>query len=57
MAKSSCDGFARLQNESRIPATTRQQWCSVLKMDPLEAIDVWEEICHPIMVANRETPR
>ncbi len=56
MAKNSSDGLARLQNESRIPATTWRQWCNLLKMDPLEAIDVWEEICHPIMVANRKTP-
>ena len=56
MAKSSSDGLARLQNESRIPATTWRQWCNLLKMDPLEAIDVWEEICHPIMVANGKTP-
>ena len=56
MAKNLTDGLARLQIESRIPATTWRQWCTMLKMDPLDAIEVWEEICHPIMVANRKVP-
>ena len=56
MGKSMSDGLARLQNESRIPASTWRQWCSVLKMEPEEAIDVWEEICHPITVATRKVP-
>ena len=54
MAKTVSDGLARLQNESRIPAPTWRQWCNLLKMDSVDAIDVWEEICHPIMIANRK---
>ena len=54
--KSLSDGLARLQNESRIPATTWRQWCNLLEMHPDDAIDVWEEICHPIMIANRRVP-
>ena len=56
MGKSLSDGLARLQNESRIPATTWRQWCNLLEMHPDDAIDVWEEICHPIMIANRKVP-
>ncbi|MDA0335049.1 MAG: hypothetical protein O2782_07800, partial [bacterium] len=56
MGKSLSDGLARLQNESRIPATTWRQWCNLLEMHPDDAIDVWEEICHPIMIANRRVP-
>jgi hypothetical protein len=56
MSKTATDGLARLQNESRIPASTWRQWCNLLKMDSVEAIDVWEEICHPIMIANRKVP-
>lgn len=56
MGKSVSDGLARLQNESRIPATTWRQWCTLLEMHPEDAIDVWEEICHPITIANRRVP-
>ena len=56
MAKTLSDGLARLQNESRIPASTWRKWCNMLGMEPLEAIDVWEEICHPIMIANSRVP-
>ena len=56
MSKTESDGLARLQSESRIPANTWRQWCKILQMDPTEAIDVWEEICHPITVANRKVP-
>ena len=50
------DDFSRLQNQSRIPATTWREWCNLLKLDPIDAVDVWEEICHPIMVATRKIP-
>lgn len=56
MSKTRSDGLARLQNESRIPASTWRNWCTLLKMDPTEAVDVWEEICHPIMIATRKVP-
>ena len=50
------DDFSRLQNQSRIPATTWRHWCNLLKLDPIDAVDVLEEICHPIMVATRKIP-
>ena len=56
MAKALSDGLSRLQNESRIPTSTWRQWCDMLKLEPIEAVDVWEEVCHPIMVANRKVP-
>ena len=56
MAKTVSDGLARLQNESRTPASTWRQWCNLLQMDSVDAIDVWGEICHPIMIANRTLP-
>ncbi|MEW6752363.1 MAG: hypothetical protein AB1505_15470, partial [Candidatus Latescibacterota bacterium] len=56
MADLASDGLARLQSQSRIPANTWRQWCAVLKLDPHDAVDVWEEICHPLMVATRRVP-
>jgi hypothetical protein len=56
MAKKSSDGLARIQDESRTPATTWRHWCTLLKMDPLEALGVWKEICHPITLAIGKTP-
>jgi len=50
------DDLSRLQSQSHIPATTWRQWCNLLKLDPIDAVDVWEEICHPIMVATRKVP-
>ena len=50
------DDFSRLQNQSRIPATTWRHWCNLLKLDTNDAVDVLEEICHPIMVATRKIP-
>ncbi|MGY8826352.1 MAG: hypothetical protein ACKVJG_20885 [Candidatus Latescibacterota bacterium] len=56
MSKLVNDGLSRLQNQSRIPASRWRQWCNLLKLDPIDAVDVWEEICHPIMLATREVP-
>jgi hypothetical protein len=56
MAKVITDGIARLQTQSRIPAATWRQWCSLLHLDPAEAVEVWEEICYPIMLATRKVP-
>ena len=52
----STDGLARLQNQSRISATIWRRWCTLLKLDPGEAIRVWEEIGYPVMVATRKVP-
>ena len=56
MARTVSDGLARLQNESRTPASTWRQWCNLLQMDSVDAIDVWGEICRPIMIANGKVP-
>ncbi len=56
MGKLVSDGLSRLQNQSRIPASTWRQWCNLLKLDPIDAVDVWEEVCHPIMLATRQVP-
>ena len=56
MSKRFMDGLSRLQNQSRIPATTWRQWCNLLRLDPIDAVDVWEAICHPIMVATGKVP-
>jgi uncharacterized membrane protein YgcG len=51
------DGYlARLQSESRISAHTWRQWCSQLQLDVVEAIDVWDEICLPLMMLSRKAP-
>ena len=56
MSKVLTDGLSRLQTQSRIPAATWRQWCNLLKIEAEEAVDVWEEICYPIMVATRKMP-
>jgi hypothetical protein len=56
MSKVLTDGLSRLQTQSRIPAATWRQWCDLLKIEAEEAVDVWEEICYPIMIATRKVP-
>ena len=56
MSKLLTDDIPHLQHQSRIPATTWRQWCNLLKLDPIDAFDVWEEICYPMMVATRKVP-
>ena len=51
------DGYlARLQSESRISAHTWRQWCNQLQLDVVEAMDVWDEICLPLMMLSRKAP-
>ena len=45
-----------MQSESRISAHTWRQWCSQLQLDVVEAIDVWDEICLPLMMLSRKAP-
>ena len=56
MSKTETDGLSRLQSQSRIPARTWRQWCTVLEVDPSDAVEVWEEICQPIFIATRKIP-
>ena len=56
MSKRITERLSRLQNQSRIPATTWRHWCNLLDLDPVDAVDVREGICHPIMVATRKVP-
>ena len=56
MAKAMPDGLARLQSQSRISSNTWRKWCTLLELDPLDAVEVWEEICHPIMLATNKMP-
>ena len=56
MSKKVTDGLARLQNQSRIPASKWREWCTLLGLDPIDAVETWEEICYPIMVATRSMP-
>lgn len=50
------DGLARVQSESHIPASTWRQWCVSLDMDPSIAIELWDEVCHPLMLASGKAP-
>ncbi len=51
------DGYlARLQSESRISAHTWRQWCNQFQLDVVEAMDVWDEICLPLMMLSRKAP-
>ena len=56
MSKTESDGLSRLQSQSRIPARTWRQWCTVLEVDPSDAVEVWEEICQPIFIATQKLP-
>ena len=56
MSKTESDGLSRLQSQSRIPARTWRQWCTVLEVDPKDAVEVWEEICQPIFIATHKVP-
>ena len=49
-------GLARLQSQSRIAASKWREWCMVLDMSPEEAVEIWEEVCHPIMLSTRQVP-
>ena len=56
MAKVIRDGILRLQAQSRIPVATWRQWCALLNINTEQAVEVWEEICYPIMIATRKVP-
>ena len=56
MSKMVADGLSRLQNQSRISASKWREWCNLLGLDPMDAVETWEEICHPIMIATRSMP-
>ena len=45
-----------MQSESRISAHTWRQWCNQLQLDVVEAMDVWDEICLPLMMLTRKAP-
>lgn len=45
-----------MQSESRIPASTWRQWCERLQLSPSTAVELWDEVCHPMMLAGGQTP-
>ncbi|MBT3346038.1 MAG: hypothetical protein HN404_23785, partial [Gemmatimonadetes bacterium] len=49
-------GLARLQTESHVPATTWRQWCERLAIEPAIAIELWDDVCHPMMLASGTAP-
>ena len=53
MSRSLSDGLARLQNESRIPATTWRQWCNLLEMHPDDAVRLRVETGERVRVKSR----
>ena len=56
MSKTESDGLSRLQSQSHISARTWRKWCKVLGVDPSDAVEVWEEICHPLFIATHKLP-
>jgi len=50
------DGLARLQGLSHIPTSTWRKWCSILNLEPNTAIEVWEKICHPLLLVSGRQP-
>ncbi len=49
-------GLARVQSESHIPANTWRQWCDRLSVEPELAIELWDDVCHPMMLASGKAP-
>ena len=49
-------GLARVQSESRIPANTWRGWCDRLNIDPDIAVELWDDVCHPMMLASGKAP-
>ena len=49
-------GLARVQSESHIPASTWRQWCDRLDIDPALAVELWDDVCHPMMLASGKAP-
>ena len=56
MSKLISGRLARLQNKSQISASKWREWCTSLILDPVYAIEIWEEICYPIKIATRTMP-
>ena len=56
MSQPGSAGLARLQSQSRIAASKWRDWCVALDLALEEAVEVWEEICHPIMVSTGQVP-
>ncbi|MBT6629910.1 MAG: hypothetical protein HOB49_23045, partial [Gemmatimonadetes bacterium] len=56
MSKAQSDGLARVQSESRIPASTWRDWCNRLELDPYLAVEVWDEVCNPMRTASGKAP-
>ena len=56
MANIASDGLARVQSESHISANTWRQWSSRLGLDPADVVELWDEVCHPLMVASGKAP-
>lgn len=48
--------LARLQQMSRIAASTWRRWCELLKLSPSKATEVWEEICAPLELVSGQRP-
>jgi len=48
--------LARLQQMSRIAASTWQRWCELLQLSPSKATEVWEEICAPLEQVSGQRP-
>ena len=48
--------LARLQQMSRIAASTWRRWCELLKLSPSKATEVWEEICAPLEQVSGQRP-
>ena len=56
MSKATSDGLARVQSESRIPASTWREWCNRLELARSLAVEVWDEICNPMRTASGQPP-
>ncbi|MFH1568110.1 MAG: hypothetical protein ABIL09_08940, partial [Gemmatimonadota bacterium] len=50
------DGFARIQGESRISANNWRELSSRLGLRADDVVDLWDQVCHPLMVASGAAP-
>jgi len=48
--------LGHLQQSSRIAASTWRRWCELLHLSPVQASELWEEVCLPLEKASGQRP-
>ena len=56
MLNTDSEGLNRVQSESRISSNTWRDWGARLGLDPADLVELWDEVCHPLMTASGVAP-